>query len=67
MIIMIVNEAFKNANKIKIIVLYIRNLFKYISNDINLIMNDDERLTLKKNDKLLINDDDVKQKKYDIK
>ena len=66
-IIIIINKTFINTNKIKMIALYIRNLFKHILNDINLIANNDEELTFEKDNKLLINDNDVKQKKYDLK
>ena len=59
-IITIINEIFKNANKIKMIVLYIRNLFEYILNKMNLIANNDKELTLKEDDELLINDENVK-------
>ena len=59
-IITITNETLINANKIKIIALYIRNLFEYILNNINLIANNNEKLISKKDDKLLINDNNVK-------
>ena len=64
---MIVNETFKNANKIKMIVLYVRNLFKHILDEMNLTINDDERLISKKDDELLINNENMKQKEYNMR